>query len=45
VIDPEARTAIVHRNDGTTTTLSADDELGGENVLPGFAVPLLKILG
>jgi Uma2 family endonuclease len=36
VIFPESRTAYLHRRDGSVVRLREDDELTGENVLPGF---------
>lgn len=40
IVDLEARTVIVHRPDGTANLLREHDTLGGEGVLPGFAVTL-----
>jgi Uma2 family endonuclease len=40
VVSPAARTVRVHRPDGPGTTLRADDELTGEEVLPGFRCPV-----
>ena len=40
VLDPDQRSAVVHRPDGTTTAVGADDELDGETVLPGFRCSL-----
>ncbi|HUG89933.1 MAG TPA: Uma2 family endonuclease [Planctomycetaceae bacterium] len=36
VINPGTRTVVVHRADGTTSRLTENDELFGEDVLPGF---------
>jgi Uma2 family endonuclease len=36
VIDPRARTVHVHRREGTGTILRENDELTGEEVIPGF---------
>jgi Uma2 family endonuclease len=36
VIDPEAQLVIIHRHDGSVTKLRRNDELTGENILPGF---------
>ncbi len=44
VIDPERRTTRVYRADGSETLLTADDELDGEGVLPGFSSRLGSIL-
>jgi Uma2 family endonuclease len=44
VIYPEARTARVHRADGSASDLLEDDELSGEEIIPGFRCPLRDIL-
>ncbi|WP_165230414.1 Uma2 family endonuclease [Aquisphaera insulae] len=44
VIYPNSRTAIVYRIDGTATFLGEDDELSGEDVIPGFRCKLREIL-
>jgi Uma2 family endonuclease len=36
VIDPEARTMYLHRQDGTVSRLREGDEISGEDVIPGF---------
>ena len=36
VIHPESRTASVYRGDGSVSRLHQDDELSGEDVIPGF---------
>jgi hypothetical protein len=36
VLDPEARSAAVYRSLTEVRTLSAKDQLTGEDVLPGF---------
>ncbi len=38
VINPEMRTVHIHRGDGSVGWLREDDELSGEDVLPGFRV-------
>jgi Uma2 family endonuclease len=43
IVDSERRTARVHRADGTVALLSGGDALDGEDVLPGFAVPLAEV--
>jgi Uma2 family endonuclease len=43
VVDPERRTVRVHRADGTISVLSADDDLSGETVLPGFSCAVREI--
>ncbi|MCV2488238.1 Uma2 family endonuclease [Geodermatophilus sp. YIM 151500] len=42
VVDPENRTVTVHRPDGASV-LRAQDVLHGEDVLPGFALPLREL--
>jgi Uma2 family endonuclease len=44
VINPESRTATVYRADGSVRILFEDDELSGEDVIPGFSCPLREIL-
>lgn len=44
VIDPERRLARVYRADGTEETITPDQALHGEDVVPGFACPLASIL-
>lgn len=44
VIDPRARSARVHRADGSATAIVIDGLLGGEDVLPGFTLELSAIL-
>jgi len=36
VINPEARTVRIHRHDRSVSWLQEEDELSGEDVLPGF---------
>jgi Uma2 family endonuclease len=36
VINPEARTVYIHRGDGSVGWLREEDELSGEDVVPGF---------
>ena len=40
VVDPERRTVRVHRRDGTSLLLSEGDVIDGEDVLPGFQLPV-----
>jgi Uma2 family endonuclease len=44
VIDPEARSASVYRSLTSVRTLSDEDELDGEDVLPGFRCRPSEIL-
>ena len=43
VINPEARTVRVHRHTGSLGWLRDDDELSGEDVLPGFRCRVSKL--
>ncbi|MFO0964802.1 MAG: Uma2 family endonuclease [Gemmataceae bacterium] len=43
VINPETRTVMIHRLDGSTTKLHEDDFLDGENVLPGFRIRVQEL--
>jgi Uma2 family endonuclease len=43
-IDPERRIARVYRPDGSESSITADGQLDGEDVLPGFSCPLAGIL-
>ena len=45
VLDPLGPHARIYRADGTVSTLGPEDELDGEDVLPGFRCPLGEILG
>ena len=40
VVDPQSRNARIHRTDGTKTVIPPTGVLSGENVLPGFELPL-----
>jgi len=44
VLDQVRRDGRVYRADGTIPTVGPDDELDGEDVLPGFRCPLRNIL-
>src|SRR5262249_18541301 len=44
IIDPEMRIVRVHRKDGFITELHENDELTGEDVLPGFCCLVSEIL-
>ncbi len=43
VIEPVARLVTVYRPDGSQRTLRADDELTGDDVLPGFVVRVREL--
>lgn len=42
VVDPRWRTIHVYRADGTDVVLADQDELDGEDVLPGFRLPVAQ---
>jgi Uma2 family endonuclease len=44
VLDPNARSASIYRSLTSVRTLSANDALNGEDVLPGFRCRLREIL-
>jgi Uma2 family endonuclease len=44
IIYPSARAARIHRSDGPPGYLLEDDELTGEDVIPGFRCPVHEIL-
>jgi Uma2 family endonuclease len=44
VIDPERRTGLVHRADGTIAQLATGDALDGEGGLPGLCCQLTSVL-
>ena len=43
VIDPRIESVIVYRSDGSIRRLTKEDELDGEDVVPGFRCPLNEI--
>lgn len=45
VVDPERRELQVYRADGTVAVLGDGDVLNGEEVLPGFTVPVAEVVG
>jgi Uma2 family endonuclease len=44
VMNPRSRTVMVYRGDGSVSRLHEDDELSGEDVIPGFRCPVRDIL-
>ena len=44
VIDPDRRLARIYRADGTEQIVSDQEQLRGEDVLPGFSCPLNAVL-
>jgi Uma2 family endonuclease len=43
VIDPRSRTAIVYRPDGSARLVRQEEALEGEDVVPGFRLPLTEL--
>lgn len=43
VVEPETRTVLVYRPDGSAQLLGADDSLEGEDVVPGFVLPVREL--
>lgn len=43
VIDPETEIVIIHRKDGTLTKLHRNDELNGEDIIPGFSCKVAEL--
>lgn len=43
VVDAERQLARIYRADGSATLLNADESLAGEDLLPGFALPLASL--
>jgi Uma2 family endonuclease len=43
VVAPAARSATVHRADGSARLLREDDRLDGEDTLPGLLIPLSEL--
>jgi len=43
IVYPESRRMMIYRADGSTTRLGEQDELNGENVLPGFSMVIRDI--
>ena len=44
-VDPKRRTVAVYRGATLVTLLGVDDELDGEDILPGFRLPIAEIFG
>jgi len=44
-IDPRAATATVYRPDGSARLLRTGDSLDGEEIVPGFGLPLARLFG
>ena len=43
VVEPKSETAMVYRGDGSVGLLSREDNLDGEDVLPGFSYALDRL--
>jgi Uma2 family endonuclease len=43
LVDPASQTVTIFRPDAIPTKLGADDILGGDDVVPGFTVPVAEI--
>jgi Uma2 family endonuclease len=43
VVDPETKTATLHRPNQTVTTVTAAEELTCEDIIPGFRLPLANL--
>ena len=44
-VKPRTRSATVYRHDGSSTELTEQDALDGEDILPGFTLPLGELFG
>jgi Uma2 family endonuclease len=44
VIDPERCLARIYRHDGSETSIREEEQLDGEDVLPGFSCRLASVL-
>lgn len=43
LVDPKKQTLTVFRPDGESTALTINDQIDGEDVVPGFRLPLAKL--
>jgi Uma2 family endonuclease len=43
VVDPQTQSVPIHRHGGTGVVLGAEDQLGGEDLVPGFTLPVTEI--
>ena len=43
LVDPAKKTVAVHRREVPTRVLSVSDDLDGEDVLPGFRIPVAEV--
>jgi Uma2 family endonuclease len=44
IVDPGSRSAMIYRANGTVALVREDGSLDGEDVLPGFSLPLASVL-
>jgi Uma2 family endonuclease len=44
IVNPQTATVTIYRADGGVKLLSATDELTGDDVVPGFQIPITEIL-
>lgn len=44
-IEPKSRTATIYRPDGSARLVRSDEALDGEDVVPGFRLPLEQLFG
>lgn len=44
VVDPGSRSAMIYRANGTVSAIREEGSLDGEDVLPGFSLPLASVL-
>jgi Uma2 family endonuclease len=43
IIDPENEIVFIHRKDGSVTKLHKNDDLSGEDILPGFSCNVAEL--
>ncbi len=45
IVDPETRTVVIHKADGTNTRFIGADRLEDPEILPGFSLQMQKVFG
>ena len=45
IVDPETRTVVIHKADGTNTRFIGADRLEDPEILPGFSLEMRKVFG
>ncbi len=45
IVDPETRTVVIHKADGTNTRFIGADRLEDPEILPGFSLQMRKVFG